>query len=215
MFLVACSGGDRERGRVALQIGDYQRAQEAWNNILDQHPDDPEARTGVAMACFSAAQEKEREHLDADSAWWESLRTFRILLRIDSSRTNRGLASTSLFQVARRRLAAERPDDAVRLLHEAVRLDSTNWFAWNLLALANESLGQDARALELYEHIIVHEADFVTAYVNLGNLQWRRGEILAAWENWSLGLELDSTNTYLQQWTARAEEQLRQTTKAD
>lgn len=216
LCLAGCGSSDwRERGQAALQVGDYARAQACWSHVLDASPADVEARTGFAMAVFSEAQEREREHGQADAVWEASLSAFRILLRLDSSETARALASTTLFQVSRRRLSAERSADAARLLHEAVRLDSANWFAWNLLALANENLGQDERAQALYEQILVRQPTFVTAYINLGNLQWRRGQIGEAWESWSLGLEQDSTNAYLQQWTARAEEELRRAALAD
>lgn len=204
-----------KRGQAALQVGDYARAQMCWSHVLDASPANVEARTSFAMAVFSEAQEREREHGQADSLWEASRSAFRILLRLDSSQTTRALASTTLFQVSRRRMSAERLADAARLLHEAVRLDSTNWFAWNLLALTSENLGQDERAQALYEQILVRQPTFVTAYINLGNLQWRRGQIGEAWESWSLGLEQDSANTYLQQWTARAEEELRRAALTD
>lgn len=205
----ACqSPEERTRGREALRMGDTERAQRAWNLVLDACPADPEARAGLAMSLYAAAEEREDEGLQADSAWWEAARALRLLLRVDSTSAHRSLAATSLFQVARRRLAADQPQNAVRLLQEALRLDSLDWYSWNLLALAQENLGQEETAIRIYERIIVENPPFVDAYVNLGNLFWRRGAAQDAWEYWSLGLEQDSANAYLQYWTGLAETKL-------
>jgi tetratricopeptide (TPR) repeat protein len=189
-------------------LGDYSRARQNWSTILDQNPADAEARYGLSIAFFSEAQKLDREHRASITQWESALYEFRILLQIDSTQTIRAMASTSLFQVARARYGEELFAQSDVLLDDAIRLDSTNWFAWNLKGLALEGLGRFDDAQASYEQILIRNPDFISAYVNLGNLHWSQGRIEDAWDDWSLGLQRDSTNVYLKHWVERAANKL-------
>jgi len=209
--LLACNqGNERHRGQEALRLGDYERARQNWAQILDLNPADAEARFGMSMSYFSEARQLDREHRPSVDAWEAAVREFRILLQIDSTQTIRSMASTSLFQVARNRLSEEHFNQADALLDEALHSDSSNWFAWNLKGLALEGLGRPEDAQACYEQIIGRNPDFISAYVNLGNLHWSKGRAEDAWDDWSLGLQRDTANVYLKHWVERAANRLKE-----
>lgn len=211
LMLMSCEQAEwRKRGQSALEIGDYSRAAQAWAHVLDAQPADAEARYGLAMALFSSARQMDQERRASAPMWDSCWHEFQILLRLDSSRTVKAMASTSAFQVAKNQVESEQYSQASMLLRRSIALDSSNWFAWNLQGLALEGLGQSAQAQIAYETVVAKEPSIIAAYVNYGNLQWRQGHIAEAWEIWSLGLERDSTNAYLQYWVSLAERKLKE-----
>lgn len=209
LLLGACENQDlRDRGRKALELGDHMRAIRAWSALLDMDPADHEARFALATALFSEARSREQSQLESQPLWDSCAQELRILLRTDSGATIRGMASTALFHQARGQLEQERFRPAQMLLDQALALDSSNGFAWNLQGLAYEGTGDTARARLSYEGGIARQGDLVACYVNLGNLHWREKRVLDAWEIWSLGYDRDTTNAYLRYWRERAERKL-------
>jgi len=200
----------RERGREALQVGDYSRAVQAWNELLDSKPGDHEARLGLATSWFSEAREIGRHHESDDAAmcWDHAARELRILLLQDSSEQVRSMASTSLFHLAKSRMDDNRLKDALDILSDATHLDTLNWFAWNLKGLVLEGLGRPDEARSMYEHVVASDPTFIAGYVNLGNLHWGQGEFKEALRDWSQGLKRDTANAYLHLWVERADEKL-------
>jgi len=211
LVLFGCRDSElRQAGKDALRVGDYGRAAKSWSQVLDGNPADAEARYGYAMSLFKAARQLDRDHRNSNEAWDSCAHEFHILLRLDSSASVRSMASTSLFQVARQRIVDDRFEDARDILGDAIKLDSTDWFAWNLHGLVEEGLGKPEAAKNIYEWIIAHNPDFIAAYINLGNLDWSEHRYGESWDDWSLGLERDSTNTYLKDWVQRAGNKLKE-----
>ena len=210
LWLQGCDGDARHRGSESLRIGDYDRAIIAWNSVLDVKPADREARYGLALSWFTKARDEEHMRESSDTSYEQAAHEFRILVNLDTTKTVRTMASSSLFQVARISVEADHFEDALRVLNESIQLDSLNWFAWNLKGLVLEGLGKPDAAQTNYEHIISQAPDFVTAYINLGNLHWSQRKFGEAWDDWSLGLDRDSSNTYLKYWVGRAEVKLKE-----
>lgn len=216
LLLSSCQEQDmRSRGQKSMELGDYARARQAWSALLDQNPADANARRGLAMTLFAEARSKEEQMLDASSLWDSCTAEFQILLRLDSSVTIRGMASTALFHQAHGLVEKEQHGRARKSLQHALALDSLNGFAWNLLGLAWEDAGDTAKARLAYERGISFQSSLVACYVNLGNLHWRAGRSKDAWEFWSLGLEQDSTNSYLRYWRDRALQNLEEKALGD
>ena len=49
----------------------------------------------------------------------------------------------------------------------------------------------------------------MSAYINLGNIYWDEGDVEAAWDTWSAGLQKAPTNRSLIYWTQVAEDSLK------
>ena len=95
------------------------------------------------------------------------------------------------------------------LLDRSIALDSGNFYSFNLKALIFENLGRTDEAKDIYIYTITRDSTFMSAYVNLGNLYWNEGDVPAAWDIWSMGLQRDSTSRALRHWTAVAEDSLK------
>ncbi len=209
LSLVACSERElKSRGNSAMMVGDFARAKQAWSALLDLDPADKDARTGFAMTLFAEARSREQAQENAATLWDSCANEFAILLKMDSSTTVRGMASTALFHQAHAWIGKEQFAKARRALDQSIQLDSANGFSWNLLGLSWEGIGDTAQAREAYETGIARQPSLVACYVNLGNLHWRSKRIVEAWEFWTMGLEQDSGNSYLQYWKAEAERKL-------
>lgn len=209
LSLIACSEKDlKNRGNSAMMVGDFARAKQAWSALLDIDPANKDARTGLAMTLFAEARNREQAQENTASLWDSCANEFAILLKMDSSTTVRGMASTVLFHQAHAWIGKELFAKARMALEHSIKLDSANGFSWNLLGLAWEEIGDTARARESYETGIARQPSLVACYVNLGNLHWRSRRIVDAWEFWSMGLEQDSSNSYLLYWKAKAERKL-------
>jgi len=207
----------RERGRAALQVGDYRRSMSLWGQVLDIEPTNLEARKGLALSLFSEASDWDTRHQQDSAApvWLQASRELDILLHLDSSANVRAMASTSLFHSARLRMDDDRLEDALSILNESIRLDSLNWFAWNLKGLVLEGLDKPESAQSLYEHVLAQDSSFLAAYINLGNLHWNKKHYQEACNDWSLGLKRDPENVYLRQWVERVTAKLKEKSLLD
>lgn len=207
LLLAAC--GDMERGREALRVGDFKRASENFSRVLDASPSDAEARYGNALALFGLAEETEREGVSSAKLWRAAADEFRILYRLDSSETVMPMYSNCLFYLARAELKGNSSANVAPLLSRSVALDSTNYFSLNLEALLQEAAGDMRSAEKTFILILSRSPKFAAAYMNLGNLYWKRGDVDGAWEIWSMGRSELPMDEELIRLTALAEDSIR------
>ena len=212
IFLCGCVTDDVRRGNDALRIGDYDRAIQNFSKALDQEPANRDARYGLALSYYAEAEAAEHLHLPTFDLWGRTVREFKILSNIDSSGSINANYSTCLFYLARATMVQNAEANVLPLLDHSIALDSMNFFSYNLkaLILAN-SKSQDNvdEAKKIFIHIVTHEPQFVSAYVNLGNLYWEEGDVESAWDTWSAGLERAPKNQALVYWTQVAEDSLK------
>lgn len=198
-----------ERGREALRVGDFKRASENFSRVLDASPSDAEARYGNALALFGLAEEAERGGVSSSKLWHAAADEFRILYRVDSSENVRPMYSNCLFYLARAELKEHSSADVSALLARSVALDSANYFSLNLEALLLETEGKVREAEQTFILILSRSPKFASAYMNLGNLYWKRGQVDDAWEIWSMGRSELPMNEELIRLTALAEDSIR------
>jgi tetratricopeptide (TPR) repeat protein len=212
LCLVACVEGDVRRGNEALRIGDYDRAIANFSKALDQDPVHRDARYGLALSYFSVAEEGERLHIPTFDLWKRAADEFRILSKIDSGAQVDANHSTCLFYLARAAMAKGESANVLSLLDQSIQLDSANYFSLNLkgLILAGSDDAEDVeRAKQIFIHIVTSEPQFISAYVNLGNIYWNEGDIESAWDTWSMGLMKSPSHPALLRWTKIAEDSLK------
>lgn len=204
----ACVDRSVERGNTALRIGDFDRAVTNFSKALDDEPANRDARYGLALAYYSIAEDKERLKLPALDMWEKTVNEFRILSKVDSSESISGTYSTALFYLARATLYKDGRANVLPLLDHSIRLDSANYFSYNLKALLFANLGRVDEAKKIYAFIVTKEPKFSSAYLNLGNLYWAEGDIGSAWDIWSMGHEAIPEDAELSRWTRVAEDSL-------
>ena len=212
MVLCGCITDDVRRGNDALRIGDYDRAIQNFSRALDQEPANRDARYGLALSYYAEAEAAEHLHLSTFDLWSRTAREFTILSNIDSSGRIDANYSTCLFYLARATMAQNSEANVLPLLDRSIALDSLNYFSYNLkaLILANSKNADNIKtAKNIFIHIVTHEPQFISAYVNLGNLYWEEGDVESAWDTWSAGLQRAPKNPSLAYWTQVAEDSLK------
>lgn len=213
VFLLSLLGGCKDnrtgRGNDALRIGDYARAVSNFSAVLDDNPLDRDARYGLALSYYAIAEDKERIKAGTAPLWERTVQEFQVLWNVDSSFKIREAYSNSLFYLAKATLGENSRANVLPLLERSIALDSLNYFSFNLKALILESLDRTEEARNLYIYTITKEPQFLSAYINLGNLYWREGDVSSAWDIWSMGLKQDGQNTTLLHWTRIAEDSLK------
>jgi len=212
ILMVACVEDDIHRGNEALLIGDYQRAVDNFSKALDRDPANRDARYGLALSYYSMAEDEELLHVPTFDLWSRTAKEFKILSKIDSSEQVKGNYSTCLFYLARATMAKGEGTNVLPILEKSLQLDSLNYFSLNLKGLI---LGNDddslnvAAAKNIFIHLLTQEPQFISAYVNLGNIYWNSGDVESAWDIWSLGLEKFPQDKALVHWTQVAEDSLK------
>lgn len=212
LLLAACVENDVRRGNDALRIGDYDRAVISFNKALDADPANRDARYGLALSYYAIAEASERLRIPTFDLWSQAAKEFRILSNIDSSGKINANYSTCLFYLARAALKRDASADVMPMLDQSIQLDSLNYFSYNLkaLILAKSDIPDNLKtAKNIYIHIITHDPDFVSAYINLGNMYWDEGDVESAWDTWSAGLQKSPKNQSLIYWTHVAEDSLK------
>ncbi|SMP38534.1 tetratricopeptide repeat protein [Fibrobacter sp. UWB10] len=211
-FLMSCVKDDIKRGNDALRIGDYERAIANFSKALDVEPANRDARYGLALSYYAVAEQTDRFKDSSFVRWSRAAREFKILYGLDSSGKIDANYSTCLFYLARATLNHDASANVLPLLDKSIGLDSLNYFSYNLkgLILAQSSAPGDLNiAKNIFIHIVTREPGFVSAYINLGNIYWDEGDVEAAWDTWSAGLQKAPTNRSLIYWTQVAEDSLK------
>lgn len=204
-----CLEDDVNRGNEALRIGDFERAVTNFSKALDQSPAHRDARYGLALAYYAIAEEKELLKTSTLELWEKTVSEFRILSKVDSSGKIDAAYSTSLFYLARATLVEHGEANVLPILDQSIRLDSANYFSYNLKALLLERRNKIEEAKNLYVYIVTKEPKFGPAYMNLGNLYWKLGDVESAWDIWSMGHNALPDEPGLAHWTQVAEDSLK------
>ena len=211
-LLMSCVKDDIRRGNDALRIGDYDRAIANFSKALDSDPANRDARYGLALSCYAEAEDAERLKDSSFARWNRTAHEFKILSALDSSGSIDANYSTCLFYLARATLNHDASANVLPLLNKSIQLDSLNFFSHNLkgLILAQSGNVEDVNnAKNIFIHIVTREPQFVSAYINLGNIYWDEGDVESAWDTWSAGLQKAPTNKSLIYWTRVAEDSLK------
>ena len=211
-LLMSCVKDDIKRGNDALRIGDYERAIANFSKALDVEPANRDARYGLALSYYAEAEQADRFNDSSFDRWNRTAREFKILYGLDSSGNIDANYSTCLFYLARATLNHDASANVLPLLDKSIALDSLNYFSYNLkgLILAQSKAPGDLNsAKNIFIHIVTREPQFISAYINLGNIYWDEGDVESAWDTWSAGLQKAPTNNALIYWTQVAEDSLK------
>ena len=214
LFVCGCKDSRTSRGNDALRIGDFDRAVHNFSAVLDDNPLDRDARYGLSLAYYAIAEEQERLKSGTRALWERAVKEFQILWNVDSSLKISETYSNSLFYLAKATWSENTKANVLPMVDRSIELDSLNFFSLNLKALIFEQLLKTEEAKDIYVYIITKEPRFLSAYINLGNVYWREGDVSSAWDIWSMGLKQDAKNPTLLYWTQVAEDSLASLMKA-
>lgn len=208
LFLGCGKSTDLKVAKAALQAGDWNRAERFLNRVLDKDPLNKEARYGLVLALYSIARDNEVGGMKQIEDWKKSLHEFQICFRQDSSADLRRMYGIALYQLARFHLENGEVDQTITLLDKSVQIDSLNDYSINLKALIYSQTKKEKQAEELWEYLMAKNPKFLSAYLNLGEMQWREKKWEDAWITWKAGLEVFPKNASLLKWSRIAEEHL-------
>jgi tetratricopeptide (TPR) repeat protein len=116
-------------GRIALYLGDHDRALTELKRAIDLNGSDAEALAGLLSVLLWAGD------IQGAVAAGETLAKFQI-----------GLMPTEAFHLGTAYILASRPQDTIRLLENAVDRNRANMYTYAALAMAYGEAGRNAEA---------------------------------------------------------------------
>ena len=196
-LLLGCQKDSQlKKAQSALRIEDYPRAARLFETALEESPENPEARYGLAMSYYHAKQ------------WEKSIREFNILNNLgikDSSFAE--LHSRALYHQAKALITSD-VQSSLELLWQSQKISTQNPLPMNLEALLQQELGNTAKANEAFARLVTTHPKFPSGWINWGELQWKEKQFEEALITWQLGLETLPNNPLLQAKTIWAEANL-------
>ncbi|MEN9355071.1 MAG: hypothetical protein RL318_2396 [Fibrobacterota bacterium] len=176
-FVLAGCDDLKERGRINLELGDWNRAERCFAQAVDEDPDDLEARLGLGKALLQKAQGLAADHRDKAADWDLAVRE----LSVATASKSDSEVSEALYQ-ARVRAArswAREGDTSVALGRlEGLRLASPEQTgARNIEAILRFRRGEYEKATALFEENHSIDSSDVSACYNLGLLYWHQGKL--------------------------------------
>jgi len=189
-------GIDNNLGRAAFLAGQYERAIDPLNRVIAAHPEDVASRTMLGLSCYRVGD------------YGKTIQVLRVLEgRLDPALPLALAYAESLFRAGDAKdglarlehLAESHPDAApphqllgeayamngsfeqsARELHTALQLDPANPEVKHSLAISLVALGQSREAILLLNQLTQSGSKDATVFLQLGRLQLKNGDVLAA-----------------------------------
>jgi tetratricopeptide (TPR) repeat protein len=172
-------------GLQMLDAGKYEKAVDAFREVVRLEPDDASAWDDLGLAygglrqydqAIHAYQEVIRLQPEDDDAWYnlgntysdlrqydQAVRAYKEAIRLKPDNTaawiNLGIAYSDLRQY----------DQAIHAYQEAIRLKPEDDDAWNRLGDAFLGLNQIDQAIRAYQEAIRLKPDYANSWINLGS----------------------------------------------
>ncbi|MGL1900809.1 MAG: tetratricopeptide repeat protein [Fibrobacterales bacterium] len=207
-LLVFGCGSIESDARRSLQMEDYQRAERLYTRALDGDPlngalrlEYIEALIGV-IDFYDTLTVKHAYFLDRLVG--ESTIATHVALPLQKRDSIVGV----LYAKGYSYYSQNSYGDAERYFSAAYALKGTDVEVNNVLALTCSKLRQDERTIALFTDLLNHYPRFVSAYINLGNHYWAKGDVEEAYITWSLGIEVAPNDFYLKKWVQIAHDEL-------
>ncbi len=184
--LLAGCRGDLESAKACYRVGDFGRAQVLFGKAVDADPLSFEARYGLALVLQEAGLQKKALELDRAVDWFEVVQAYDICSRLGGETSvfaqNYAFA---LFHLAHKLFQDKKFSAARDYLAQARKLQPHDKYVLNLAGVVAYNLADYKEAEEIFARLIAVDPDFLSAYLNLGNVYWesrRPDEALAAWK---------------------------------
>ena len=222
--------GSKLLGAVLMKQAAYDQAISLLEEAVEANPDDPQLLALLGSA-YMATKDYENANaymtratqLEPDIA---SLRTQLALTHFATGDADKGISELQSIVAANPEIG--RADYLLLLVHlrkheyaEALAIakqlaqdQPDNPVPYNLIAAANEGLGDAAKARVSYERALEIKPDYVTAALNLARLDYQDGDIQATKDRYAQVLTIQPGNVFALEGLARFALQERRTKKA-
>lgn len=159
-------------GNARFALGEFEKAQKAYETCLLLNPDWPEAQLNLALAYhednkLTSAQKLLDKVLIQKPGWEPALRVAAIVAL---------------------KMGLQRP--ALQFHEQLIEINGTDPEVYFNAALLAEQLANPKTAVDYYRKSLELRPDFVEALVNLGNTLESQGKSQEARSHWSRAMEL-------------------------
>jgi len=204
---LSCSSLEK-KAKDCLELGDYERAINLYNEMVDQSPKKFEGRYGLGLAFYQKAYALQERGVESRKQWQKSIEEMQFASRIGT------VPSLPLnLANAHYRLAVVLDDQgesaqAKRNLEEVLRLNPSHTKALHRLGTLYLEAKEYQKARSTLQGVLELDPTFLSAYKNLGIALWAIGKIKEAAEIWEAGLTMEPNDSFLMEWSAKANKRL-------
>lgn len=193
IMLTACRS-DLSTARECYRIGDFARAKVYFEKAIDQDPTDFDARYGYALSVQEICLRKKTLGQDQVQDWMEVVRAYDISTKVGSAPSQSPNHAFALFHLSNKLYLQQRFSQARDYLKVARGIEPRNKYVLNLAGIVSYKLGDYRDAQQTLEYLLAIDPEFISAYLNLGNVLWEAGDPEAALVTWKQGLERSPGN---------------------
>lgn len=196
MSILALTGCDRSlaMAKECHRIGDFPRAKRLFESAIDRDPVSFEARYGYAIVLQELCLRKKGLGQDEAEDWLEVVKAYEVTSKLGQGGAFAGNWAIALFHLANKLYLQEKYESALDYLAQARRLEPKNKYVLNLAGIVEYSLGRYKQAQETFEYLLAIDPNFLSAYLNLGNVLWESGQEDAALVTWKQALTMSPGN---------------------
>ncbi len=192
----------------AFVIKDYRRAITLYEKALWGKPGSLTLRYKLIAALAQSMSTQSVQKINLDKSVSQLFEECALVAPFVMPLKERGAITTTLYKLAHNFQVNDSLGYAAKIAESIVALDAESFQARNLLGFVYAQQGKVIKAEQMYTGLLNDNNTFVSAYINLGNLQWSQNRIEDAYITWSLGIEVAPQNEYLKEWVVNAEEEL-------
>jgi len=195
-LLVALMGcrNDLKAAQDSYHVGDLGRARRLFEFELDRHPTSFDARYGHAVVLQELTLRKKSHGEDQIEDWTEVVDEYAICAHLGDAESFSENYAISLFHLANKLYLKDLYSEAQEYLDQARRLEPKNKYVLNLAGIVEYGQGKYKEAQETFEFLLALDPNFISAYLNLGNVLWESGQEDAALVTWKQALTLSPDN---------------------
>lgn len=208
LYLNGC-GSDIEHAKTFYHMGDFSRSKKLFDRAIDNNPNSFEARYGYALSIQQLALKKKNNDSNDVEEWQDVVAAYEFSAKLGTAKSLQENYAFALFHYAFKLYSQNNLHEALAVLEKALKVEPHNKFNLNLNAVVEDALGHYAEAENSLEVLLALDADFLTAYLNLGNVLWKHGKEEDAIVTWQQGLLRSPGDTAL---TARLQHAILATT---
>jgi tetratricopeptide (TPR) repeat protein len=196
LILSGC-GGELAIARECYRMGDFARAKIHFEKAIDEDPSDFDARYGYALSVQELCLLKKSLAQDEIQDWMEVVKAYEISTKVGTAPSQAPNQAFALFHLSNKLYQQQRFTQARDFLKVARTIEPRNKYVLNLAGIVAYKVGNYRDAQQTLEYLLAIDPDFISAYLNLGNVLWEAGDAEAALVTWKQGLGRSPGNSAL------------------